>query len=259
MPSEYSGNELFPGSLRGYRAWSLDYNYLVLHAINSGYGGWEPGVNKAGCTVGTSQYSCAKHTVPNKDHTCGFYCRYDPEDLDGIVSSSAAVFGAVDVHGKLILGTRGLRAEYAEIVALTYENCEISKRIIDLYAEKYEVPVFETMEKLVKGYPRSDVSDLVPEPAKLPDLTGIKKAVSDLAAIFNITSAELQKILDVRAPLIPPSTESLIFRSNDNVTRINASANTYGIVGNSSYGSYVIASVGYHNPPQNFTWHSWSE
>jgi len=234
MPSEYSGNELFPGSLRGYRAWSLDYNYLVLHAINSGYGGWEPGVNKANCPVASTHFmhKSNKHDIPSKDHTCGFYCRYDPEDLDGIISSSAAVFGAVDVHGRLILGTRGLRAEYAEIVALTYENCEISKRIIDLYAEKYEVPVFETMEKLVKGYPRSDVSDLVPEPAKLPD---------------------------VRAPLIPPSTESLIFRSNDNVTRINASANTYGIVGNSSYGSYVIASVGYHNPPQNFTWHSWSE
>jgi hypothetical protein len=157
------------------------------------------------------------------------------------------------------LGTRGLRAEYAEIVALTYENCEINKRIIDLYAERYEIPVFETMEKLIAEYPRSDVSDLIPEekPVEQSNFT-------DLRQLYLNDFGDAMKRLWVA---LPPSTGTPVYRPNEHVTWwTNTTTNTaaYGVGGGMTMSVddspiITIASGGdgggYYISPQDSTWH----
>jgi len=215
---EYSGSELFPGSLRGYRAWNINPETLTLTAINASYGEWIPGVNEARCAAGESAYTKDKHTAPYKNHTCGFYCRYDPGDVDDIVGEDEiSIYGAIDVHGILQLGRRGLRAQYAEIVALACKD--IHPKIVNLFAEKYEVPVFETMEKLLAEYPRSDVSDLVPEekPVEKVDLSLIDEAMKNVAAVLNMTTDQFRKLYR-QQQLTLPNTGSLVYRPNEHIT-----------------------------------------
>lgn len=181
---EYSGNkhELFPGTLRGYRAWLIHFKNLKLKSTHMDEI-WKPGDNKAKCASNFDPFR-KRHPVPYEDCTCGFYARYKWSDLRDITSHAFAIYGAIDVYGTLCLGTRGLRAEKAKIVALT-SNGLLDHRIVDLISQEYNVPLFKSMDKLMKEFPPSDYSDLIPKVVEQPKLDF--KGLSELLEKFGKT------------------------------------------------------------------------
>lgn len=105
----------------GYRSWHVAHGMLQSPMAA---GSWMPGVNRAAC--GFYNYRSAlyaRHTAPGHTCGCGFYGFYSPEGLSSDNpytprSKTFDVFGAVKMWGTVELHSTGLRAEYAEPVAL---------------------------------------------------------------------------------------------------------------------------------------------
>jgi hypothetical protein len=100
------------------RSWDVQSDG-TLTAVANGYA-WSPGVNRAECfhtrlnrLLGFRgyDYEAKRHSLA--DCTCGFYAYYTPLHMP-----LGAVRGVVRYSGECVLGTKGVRAEKAEIVAL---------------------------------------------------------------------------------------------------------------------------------------------
>lgn len=101
----------------GYRAWRIDGDRL--RPMNIG-GPWVPGVNTAQCAVSDRARPDGDHVPPVSDCGCGLYLRHD---LGQVVSRSGpmivgAIVGAVAAWGALEVHAGGVRAQYAEVIAL---------------------------------------------------------------------------------------------------------------------------------------------
>lgn len=189
---EYSGVErpLIEGTLRGYREWQWGHmaiypeDFPVYGEDFPVYGGdflWPQNlvwsstrpVNSAGdaphhvspwLSDTWNEAVCARletHQVPYPDRECcGFYAKYRPQWNQ--IPRSVAVPGVIEAKGRIILGTKGFRAQQARIVALIkpetpYENNSIKA------AETYGVPLFNSKEEALEVFPPHDVEELLPE------------------------------------------------------------------------------------------------
>jgi hypothetical protein len=161
---EYSGKEetLVPGTLRGYRVWKTNFAGDRLWSTNILNSAWNNDINEAKCAAPGNAY-VRDHIAPVHRCACGFYAKYNPFDLKDIVNSvlGGCVSGAVDFHGKIQLGTRGFRAQYAKIVAISIDTWLLNT---DDLLHAYGVPVYDSMDSLVKDFPPSDLSELIPTP-----------------------------------------------------------------------------------------------
>src|SRR6188474_3982377 len=119
VSDEYTGPEhlLVPGTLRGYRAWRLDGGYLrsVVDA-----GAWQETGNTADCGRFDSRLIIigpevlGYHRAPDRHCTCGFYAKHHLSEVEGEFYGSQFVHGSIKAYGKVILGTKGFRAQYAD-------------------------------------------------------------------------------------------------------------------------------------------------
>ena len=148
----FSGKEvpLVPGTLRLYRRWLL--RDQGLRALNFDYY-WKDGWNEAECRAMDrvpTAYRTGIHRqpTPHPDCTCGFYARYHHTVPDGITS------GVIEVSGRVILGTKGVRAERARIMANEWTN----DYIMAMYPS---VKWFRNKEDMWAEYPPPDVSELI--------------------------------------------------------------------------------------------------
>jgi hypothetical protein len=157
--NEYSDDKpLVAGSLRGYRFWHV--NATGLHAINAGYT-WQPGLNHAMCNkVTTVCGEIANHKFEPKC-TCGFYARYSPDDLADLaygsisLSTDHLVIGVVEGTGTIARGTRGFRAEKAEILAIArfpMHSDPAFTTLLDV-AHVYNIPFYNNFATLCKNFP----------------------------------------------------------------------------------------------------------
>lgn len=194
MSDEYSGHEtLIPGTLRGFRTfrihlssqiewvgdepyWSWDESALlsndktkIVQIVNlmatTRDKIWKPGINRAECDA-SNQLRFSRHETPSLSCTCGFYATYD---LSFPFYGAAVVVAAIEASGKIILGTRGFRAQNAKVVAVApaypYREDNPSRLHIDEIGKRYTAPVFRDSSELYHNYPPSDVSELVPKEA----------------------------------------------------------------------------------------------
>lgn len=164
---DFFGDEvpLVPGTLRVYRSWLPSVDGW-LEAINFPYL-WGPGVNQACCMgrKGTGNNITPASQVPARDCTCGFYATYTPE------LTSLGINGVIEVSGKVILGTRGVRAKRARIVAVAMNPVTMLR--YTGFVEHYpDVTCFDTVCQLLEAFPPQDVSELIgkPEPEPKPEL-----------------------------------------------------------------------------------------
>lgn len=176
MFQDYSGTErpLVQGTLRGYREWQ--WGHMAFPGYRRGAFLWPQNlvwtVNAGDAPYHVSPWLsdtwneavCARletHQVPYPDRgCCGFYAKYRPQWNQ--IPRSVAVPGVIEAKGRIILGTKGFRAQQARIVALIkpetpYENNSI------FAAEAYGVPLFNTVEEALEAFPPHDVEELVPE------------------------------------------------------------------------------------------------
>jgi len=110
---------LVPGSLRGYRRWTIKAERPLgvgLHSIGRTYH-WPSASIEATCL------NSKPHPSPGKDCTCGVYACHSPydEQVRPVVVTARpenSVFGVIAASGDIELGHRGFRAQKARIVAL---------------------------------------------------------------------------------------------------------------------------------------------
>lgn len=162
MRSEYSGEEvpLVPGGLRVYRDWRIS-PYGRLFAVSWPME-WTPGVNKAVCNHKPISHSVSPyadlnflHPAPYRDCSCGIYGKYKPEGC----------YGVAELSGRMILGTKGARAEFGRPLAISAPPDLIPSSIVDLAKAKYpDVKWFTNQFDMLDEFPPQDVSELIGEP-----------------------------------------------------------------------------------------------
>lgn len=125
---------------------------------------------------------------PNPKCQCGFYASYDPETdfYDGNPGygvnalGNLMVRGVVEVSGRVIMGTKGIRAEKMQIKALALDHFKLgpwlslpeAKPVVEsMYgflgqvAAKYGIPAYREAEAMHADFPPQDVSHLIGEDA----------------------------------------------------------------------------------------------
>jgi hypothetical protein len=164
-----SSREVVPGTLRGYRGWRMDSRNGVLYACNW-MDAWISGRNEASCKManppGCKCGDCnpapsEPHAAPSGNCTCGFYGKHLPFDYD----HRANVVGVIKAYGNVVLGTKGFRAQYAEIEALLPLSLYggLVPEIWEASRDLYQVPVFEDHDSMLEQFPPISVKELLPE------------------------------------------------------------------------------------------------
>jgi hypothetical protein len=103
------------------------------------------------------------HQIPSSGpdcKTCGFYALHNlrrfREAVAGhmYIGTDAIVYGSIKATGTVVIGTKGFRAQYAEIEALAGPDA-------GPYAEHYDVPWFpEGLESLARAFPATAVEGI---------------------------------------------------------------------------------------------------
>ena len=174
---EYTGKEvpLVPGSLRVYRNWLItpDGYLTALH--------WPQIWSKAeGNEAHCAKWFGPKHHSPQMNCTCGFYGKYLPED-----TGPGYMHGVAEFSGRIILGTKGARAQYAKPVALNLNRIPAGFR--PLFQSNYpDLKLFPNNHDMYKEFPPQDVSELIPKPEPerivIRNMTG--KIVIDISTLL---------------------------------------------------------------------------
>lgn len=167
---DYKGSELLIlESVRGYKQWSWNKERKLVSMFTAD---WSNGSHTSVC----SRYeldkdkSSARHRSPDNGCTCGIYAHYLP--LESYEKVRNSVFGVVEASGKILMGTKGFRAEKAKVVALAgYGSCnqffENTHKTRGVYPEdvvdfctSIGVPYFPTVKQMVFEFPQTDLSSL---------------------------------------------------------------------------------------------------
>lgn len=189
--------DLVVGRLRGYRQWVVPGRDPHLRSMGMSSLGWHKSSITAACARGED------HTAPDPDcavrdhgHGCGIYGWYRPEDTEwraaGAPWPAVRAYGAVESWGKVLMGTRGFRAQHARILGLYmpafcpdfehHAEWEVSydgdsgpsvrrmepghmryKDVLAWIERQYQVPVFHSLRELCEVFPPEDMSSLVPD------------------------------------------------------------------------------------------------
>jgi hypothetical protein len=140
-----------PGALRGYRTWRIDPSgQLASYALPYV---WRMSEQRAACF--RPGYHCAQ--APADTCMCGFYGWYSPHDTRLMAGD---VLGAIEVRGRVLLGTHGFRAERARVLGLVLPAGPKADLLRVLCREQL-VPTYASVDELVEHLPADDVSQLV--------------------------------------------------------------------------------------------------
>lgn len=188
-----SSNHLIIDSVRGYRQWRWYENKLISMRDTQ----WSKGLQVSEC----KKYSEAQedtHDSPQSDCTCGFYAHYLP--LESYAYYNNRVYGVIEASGRILMGTKGFRAEKARIVALAGlgEHDEwfgvtkpaIPEEVRGLvdFCTSIGVPYFPTVEKMVHEFPQVDLSSL-----GVPDLTEWEESIPQMKKDRELQTALFRK------------------------------------------------------------------
>lgn len=124
-------------------------------------------VNIASCIF--AQVHHPHTSAPASGCTCGFYGKHQPFDLYEYNSlmqmfhrrlppDYVIVRGSIQASGRIIVGTKGFRAEKACIEALSGDE-------LYNFARMTRLPWFPSMEELVAAFPPDNVSELLVDKA----------------------------------------------------------------------------------------------
>jgi hypothetical protein len=140
-------SDLVVGEVRGYRAWALSSDGY-LGAV-TGPQPWLSATEEATCRLSWPPYA-GDHRAPFTGCSCGLYAYYRATTVPPSVDE---VFGVVAVAGRVILATRGMKAERMTMLALVTEDAALG--------ERYGVPIFRSRKALLSAYPPQEYRELV--------------------------------------------------------------------------------------------------
>lgn len=164
---DYVGKEiLVPNTILGYRQWSWKEKGLSSYGDSK----WNKGSLTSVCHRFVSIDGTREtHSSPDIDCTCGIYAHYLPLES---YERQNNIFGVVEASGRILMGTKGFRAEKAKIVALSgygsgnqwFETKEKTRgiypeEVVDFCTE-IGVPYFPTVKQMVYEFPQVDLTSL---------------------------------------------------------------------------------------------------
>lgn len=185
MNKDFSGQEvpLVPGTLRVYRQWQAvnvlesedDWGGVChcgdcppippgTHLIPMNFmTPWVDGENVAICQ---EAHRVAPHIgpaseVPGRECQCGFYGTREP--VSSWTLSHSYVSGVVEVYGRVIIGTRGVRAQKARIVAACINPTYVSgSHLPDQLMERYSsVDWMSSAAEVFDKYPPQNIDEIL--------------------------------------------------------------------------------------------------
>lgn len=106
----------------------------------------------------------AQHDSPSTNCSCGFYAQYNGAVLD---YQHYGFEGSIQAHGLTILGTKGIRTQFAEIESLYISRDKFGawpdqRDLPYKIAEYYKVPIFKKRAEWLEAFPAQDVSAIAP-------------------------------------------------------------------------------------------------
>lgn len=142
---------LLPSTVRGYKHWDFPKDVPK----SSHYADWSTGEWTAVCGRHKD------HSAPDLECTCGIYAHYLPLES---YSLAVGVLGVVEASGKIVMGTKGFRAEKCKIVALVHPGAVtrwfevtsfdlVSAVHFQEYCEKNGIQVFMDVQEMTKAFP----------------------------------------------------------------------------------------------------------
>lgn len=162
---DYGSSNLIIDTVIGYRQWYFCNNELFSHGDTV----WIDRSLIGECKAWGSELFNT-HDAPDDGCTCGIYAHYLP--LESYARGFSNVFGVVRASGKILMGTKGFRAEKVEIAALAalgqcnrwFECTESAlepqlETLVD-FCTKIGVPYFSTVEEMVEQFPQVDLTSL---------------------------------------------------------------------------------------------------
>lgn len=137
-----------------------------LTAISNGRVAYEAGESTAGCMRGLNSWNM-EHVAPAWGCGCGFWAYNSIEDTDSTgMTNEWSALAAVRVWGNVVLGTKGVRAEKMEIVAVMApdELRTAPLGIVQAWQKvllELHVPQYATVAELLSFHPSKGVSEVL--------------------------------------------------------------------------------------------------
>jgi hypothetical protein len=158
----YAGFEPAVGEIRAVRTFRVGPGG-VLYPLFSNRA-WTEGTNAAQCRVFRPDHAeSAAHAAPEPDCTCGFYA-YSSALGAAEYPNAKHVLAVVACWGRVVAGTRGLRAEYARIEAIWVSNAVPAYLAEEMRNSYPSVAVYADKDTMLAEHPPTDL-DCYEEPA----------------------------------------------------------------------------------------------
>jgi hypothetical protein len=130
----YTGFEPQVGEIRALRTFRIGPGGVLYPLFNDT--AWGDGTNAARCPLPRAQGDdLTSHQAPDPDCTCGFYA-YADEHASSDYPNARHVLAVVACWGRVIAGTRGLRAEHARVEAIWMSDA-VPRELADMVASGY--------------------------------------------------------------------------------------------------------------------------
>jgi hypothetical protein len=119
---------------------------------------WQPGPNEAACRLSADP----AHRPPEPDCSCGFYA-YADETAAREYPFARYALAVVSCWGRVITGTRGLRAQHARIEAIWFAR-DVPRDLVSLVADQYpQATLYDQREAMLAAHLHSASRTAPPE------------------------------------------------------------------------------------------------
>jgi hypothetical protein len=176
----YAGFEPQIGEIRALRTFRIGPGGLLYPLFSDQP--WVDGTNTAHCYVADYRAVTDPHDPPASDCTCGYYA-YASEGAAAENAHAQHVLAVIATWGKVVAGTRGIRAEHARIEAL-WMSGDVPVELTAAVATGYpSTLIYVDRSAMLAEHPPTALDCYEPEPVPAASRRRVGLRVSILAAL----------------------------------------------------------------------------
>ncbi len=152
---DYGGFEPQVGEIRALRTFRIGPGGVLYPLFHDGP--WHDGANTAICKLATAEGADPErfdeyHVAPEPTCTCGYYAYANAENTTE-QAHARHVLAVISCWGKVIAGTRGVRAQHARIEALWMSDvvpADLAKSVVEQYPS---TAIYREQSSMLAEYP----------------------------------------------------------------------------------------------------------
>jgi hypothetical protein len=184
--TDYSGFEPQVGEIRALRTFRIGPGGVLYPVFTNGP--WMPGTNTSVCRLPSFLVGDdPPHRAPAPGCSCGFYA-YGTEPAAAEYPQARHVLGVVSCWGRVIAGTRGLRAERARIEALWMSASVPPELVTDVTARYPSTRIHADRREMLAQHPPTELDCYELDP---PSRRGIRRLVIGLVVAIALVVGSL--------------------------------------------------------------------